>query len=96
MVLGRVQPSGGAWCLGCGEGRAEGALHSWDFFLLQEGMQGIYPHPKYRDMGLSCPGSFPGTYFCSLWEGLEVLSAVILLAPVLLSLSITSYSSRCA
>lgn len=60
------QPSGGVWCLGFGDGRAEAALHSWDFFLLQEGMQGIYPHPKYKDMGLSCPGSFPGTYFCSL------------------------------
>ena len=55
----------GAWDLGM-DGLTEIAFLG--FFLLQKGMQGIYPHPKYRDMGLSCPGSLPGTYFCSPWE----------------------------
>lgn len=57
-------------------GRAEGELHSWDFFC--EGRhERDYPHPKYRDMGLSCPGSFPGSYFCSLQEALEAVMLLV-------------------
>lgn len=57
-------------------GRAEGALHSWDFFLRRKACKG-FTHTQNTEIWASCPGSFPGTYFCSLWEGLE---AVILLA----------------
>lgn len=79
-VLGPLQPSEGARCPDLGMEGLRERFAFLGFFLLQEGMQGIYPHPKYRDMGLSCPGSFPMTYFCSPGEGLEVSLALISLA----------------
>lgn len=75
MALGSDCSHQGRVVLGSGEGLREHCIPG--IFSAKEGMQGIYPHPKYRDMGLSCPGSFPGTYFCSPWEALE---AVMLLA----------------
>lgn len=51
MALSDCSHQGGAWCLGSREGLREHCIPG--IFSAKEGMQAIYPHPKYRDMGLS-------------------------------------------
>lgn len=76
-------------------GRAEeGSIAFLGFFSSKEGMQGIYPHPKHRDMGLL--SWIISRYMFLLPVGGLGSCDTVSPPPSPLSFSITSYSSRCA